>query len=236
MNAVDPLPHQSLPDAIAEQLRLAIWDDLVGDRLVERSLARQFNVSHIPLREALARLVEEGLVVRLPSGARVAALSKRSLDDRASSCSSSSWCSATGRFTAEAHAELQATVREMVTAARRRDLVGVHKLDQRFHEQLWELADHAAAARAGGADAQRTAHFFRAAATSLEPADLRAHAESHQQLLDAIVGRPESGGAGNARACRGGRPPHRRVRPDRGSIRSAGCQAGSSSSRSSGFT
>ena len=84
MNVTDPLPDQSLSDAVAERLRTAITEGVYapGDHLVERRLARQFGVSHIPLREALARLVEEGLVVRLPRrGVRVASLTPRSLEE-----------------------------------------------------------------------------------------------------------------------------------------------------------
>ena len=53
-----------------------------GARLVERSIATELGTSHIPVREALARLAEEGLVVRLPRrGARVAELSPTLLDE-----------------------------------------------------------------------------------------------------------------------------------------------------------
>src|SRR5260370_39443891 len=74
VNAAGPLPDQNRADALVDRLRTAIWEGVYapGDRLVERQLARQFGVSHIPLREALARLVEEGPGGRLPrSGAAV---------------------------------------------------------------------------------------------------------------------------------------------------------------------
>ena len=69
---------------MADQLRDLIRDGAYapGERLVERSIARELGTSHIPVREALARLAEEGLVVRLPRrGARVAELSPRMLEE-----------------------------------------------------------------------------------------------------------------------------------------------------------
>ena len=42
MNVNDPLPDQSLSDAVVDRLRAAIWSGVYapGDRLVERRLAR----------------------------------------------------------------------------------------------------------------------------------------------------------------------------------------------------
>src|SRR5260221_9304507 len=80
----EPLADHSRADAVADRLRAEILSGVYapGDRLVERRLAQRFGVSHIPLREALARLVEEGLVERLPRrGARVASLSPPMLEE-----------------------------------------------------------------------------------------------------------------------------------------------------------
>ena len=74
----------SVAGRVADQLRDLIRDGAYapGARLVERSIARELGTSHIPVREALARLAEEGLVVRLPRrGARVAELSPRMLEE-----------------------------------------------------------------------------------------------------------------------------------------------------------
>ena len=73
-----PEAQVSVAGRVADQLRDLIRDGAYapGARLVERSIARELGTSHIPVREALARLAEEGLVVRLPRrGARVAELS-----------------------------------------------------------------------------------------------------------------------------------------------------------------
>lgn len=190
---IEPQADQNLADAVADRLRDAILAGVYapGDRLVERRLALELGTSHIPLREALARLSEEGLVERLPRrGARVASLSPRLLEEVSSLrvlLEQFVVRRVNGRFTAQAHARLQESVDEMLSAAENHDLVGLHALDQRFHEQLWELADHTLLLELVAQLRGRLNHFFRAAALALEPDDVRRHAESHQALLDVIV-------------------------------------------------
>ncbi len=68
----------STPQAIAEALRMAIIEGqlLSGEALRQEELARQFEVSRIPVREALRQLESEGWIVLLPNrGASVAPLS-----------------------------------------------------------------------------------------------------------------------------------------------------------------
>ncbi len=193
MNVNDPLPDQSLSDAVVDRLRTAIWSGVYapGDRLVERRLAREFGISHIPLREALARLTEEGLVERLPRrGARVASLTPRMLEEVSSLrvvLEQFVVRRLKDRFTPGAHAELQVIVDRMVEAAEQHDLVRVHELDQQFHQRLWELTDHALLVELAAQMRSRTSHFYRAAAASLGPDEVRRHADSHQQLLDVIA-------------------------------------------------
>jgi DNA-binding GntR family transcriptional regulator len=193
VNADDPLPDQSLADAVVDRIRAAIRSGAYapGDRLVERRLAREFGISHIPLREALARLTEEGLVVRPPRrGARVASLTPRMLEEVSSLrvvLEQFVIRRLKDRFTPDAHAELQGIVDELMQAADRHDLVRVHELDQQFHERLWELTDHTLLVELAAQMRSRTSHFYRAAAASLGPDEVRRHAESHQHLLDLIA-------------------------------------------------
>ncbi|HEY2639105.1 MAG TPA: GntR family transcriptional regulator [Streptosporangiaceae bacterium] len=193
VTAAGPLPDQNRADALVDRLRTAIWDGVYapGDRLVERQLARQFGVSHIPLREALARLVEEGLVVRLPRrGARVASLSPRMLEELSSLrvvLEQFVVRRLHGHITPAMRSELQQIVDQMLAAAQRQDLVLLHETDQQFHQRLWELADHALLVQVAGQMRGRMNHFFRAAVAALEPDEMRRHAESHQELLDVIT-------------------------------------------------
>jgi DNA-binding GntR family transcriptional regulator len=200
VNATGPLPDQSLADAVADRIREAIWSGAYapGDRLVERRLAHEFGISHIPLREALARLTEEGLVERPPRrGARVASLTPQMLEEVSSLrvvLEQFVVRRLEGRFTPEAHAELQLIVDRMTEAAEAHDLVRVHETDQQFHQRLWELTDHTLLVEVAAQMRSRTSHFYRAAAASLGPDEVRRHADSHQQLLDVIA-------SGNRRAA-----------------------------------
>jgi DNA-binding GntR family transcriptional regulator len=192
-SAPGPLPADGLAAVLADRLRAAICSGQLapGDRLVERRLAREFGVSHIPLREALARLVEEGLVVRPPRrGARVARLSPVMLEEISSLrvvLEQLVIRRLRTRFTAPAQARLQGIVDRMMQAADQRDLVRVHELDQLFHEQLWQLADHALLAEMAAQMRSRINHVIRAAAATLGRDELRRHAERHQVLLDVIA-------------------------------------------------
>jgi DNA-binding GntR family transcriptional regulator len=211
---MEPGASVNLADAVAGQLRAAIRSGIYapGDRLVERRLAHQFGVSHIPLREALARLAEEGLVVHLPRrGARVASLSPRMLEEVSSlrvALEQFVLRRIQGRLTPAARTELQAIVDEMIRAAERHELVRLHELDQQFHEYLWHLTDHALLVEVAGQLRSRVSHFFRAAAQSLGPDGMRRHAEAHQELLDVIA-------SGDQRAAEGAMERHIRAAAQR---------------------
>ncbi len=74
---VDRLRKSTFRQHIAERLRAAILGGEIapGAQLVETTLARQFNVSRGPLREALRELIEEGLLVTIAyTGTHVIAL------------------------------------------------------------------------------------------------------------------------------------------------------------------
>lgn len=75
---------QGLSGAVFEALRKAIRDGRLapGERLRQEALAKELGVSQITVREALNRLVGEGLCIRIPyKGVRVIAPSKEDLED-----------------------------------------------------------------------------------------------------------------------------------------------------------
>jgi DNA-binding GntR family transcriptional regulator len=189
---LDQLPDQSLADAVAGRLRRAIHagDLQPGARLVERALAAHFGVSHIPVREAFARLEEEALVVRFPRrGARVAEVSERTLAELSEirvvlerlvvRRVQAAW-------SAEAEERLRAIATEMQTAAAAGDVAAVYDLDWRFHETLWRLADHAILLEVVAQMRGRIERFLRVATLALPPDALRAHADEHVALLESI--------------------------------------------------
>ncbi len=59
-----PVIQRTLSDEAADRLRSAISRGVLapGDRLIETELAGQLGMSWIPIREAIQKLAEEGLV------------------------------------------------------------------------------------------------------------------------------------------------------------------------------
>ena len=82
--ALAKLEQRTTPDTVSDTLREAILDGTLraGSQLRETHIAGELGISRAPLREALRRLEEEGLVVKIPfKGAYVAEVSQRSIDD-----------------------------------------------------------------------------------------------------------------------------------------------------------
>ncbi|MDW5592923.1 GntR family transcriptional regulator [Conexibacter stalactiti] len=192
---LQPVDSKNLADRVADQLRETIQSGAYapGERLVERRLAAELGVSHIPVREALTRLIEEGLVERLPRrGCRVAAINAKELRDL------SRLRVLLEQYVAEraienwndqAERSLREIVAQMEAAADRGDTRRLSNLDVRFHEELWALTDDEILIDLVAQLRGRIGGFLRAATTALEPAALRAHASSHGELIDALSAR-----------------------------------------------
>jgi DNA-binding GntR family transcriptional regulator len=76
--------HRSLTDVVFERLRDAIIDGHLkaGQWLRQEALAQELGVSQMPVREALKRLVAEGLAVRIPyKGVKVVEFSPEDIVD-----------------------------------------------------------------------------------------------------------------------------------------------------------
>lgn len=191
--ALNNLTSSSISDTVTMELREAILagEFEPGARLIERHLATQLGVSHIPVREALARLSEEGLVEREPRrGARVAELGRVELEEV------SSLRSVLERFVVErvqarwqpGHEErLREIVGEMAQAAAAADVDELFVLDRRFHEALWDMAEHSVLAGIASQLRGRINSFLKAANAALEPDELQRHVQAHEDLIVAIA-------------------------------------------------
>jgi DNA-binding GntR family transcriptional regulator len=74
--------HTTMRERITEKLRARILSGQIGpgERLYQDQLAKEFNVSHIPVREALRALSSQGLVtIEAHRGATVSELSRAEL-------------------------------------------------------------------------------------------------------------------------------------------------------------
>ena len=83
---------------------------------------------------------------------------------------------------------LRKTVQQMVQAAEKGSNARVFELDRRFHEQLWEMADHHMLMTLNAQLRSRITGFLRAANAALEPDARVEHARTHDLIVDAIAG------------------------------------------------
>jgi DNA-binding GntR family transcriptional regulator len=145
---MEPIGQRTMADNVFETVRHAILAGSFapGSQLREAQMAAELGTSRAPLREALKRLEEEGLVVRIPfRGAFVAEVSAQAVSEIESL-----------RVVLEPHA-IEIALPVLATAAGRRELVeAVKTLAVRTREGDLagsiesHLAVHRALYRAGG--------------------------------------------------------------------------------------
>lgn len=148
-NALALPPPRSLADDVADRLREAIVSGRFGpgERLREETLAKSIGVSRGPVREALARLEREGLIViRRNRGAIVARLSDEDLEEVYSlrvAVEVLAVRRVAERIDAAGLGRLQAIVDRIAAAVERGiDPGEAADLDLAFHDELYDLAAH----------------------------------------------------------------------------------------------
>ncbi len=144
--AIDALVQESTPAIIAGKLRHAIeYGELKpGERLGEADLAQQLGVSRGPLREAMQRLTQEGLLISIRNrGLFVVTMDEPDVRDMYLARTAVE-LAAVGRIMGADHGAagrgLLECVRQMEEASNARDSAGVGEADIAFHELLVELA------------------------------------------------------------------------------------------------
>jgi DNA-binding GntR family transcriptional regulator len=84
LQALQPVDRETLESKVSRVLREAILAGQLkpDQRLVEQKISKQLGVSRVPVREAIANLEQEGLVVRVHGrGARVANPSAKDVEE-----------------------------------------------------------------------------------------------------------------------------------------------------------
>lgn len=147
LEELKPVKRRSTVEHIAAELRAAIMSGSLepGDQLGEADLAERFAVSRGPLREAMQRLVSEGVLVAITNrGVFVAELTLEDVRDvyRTRSVIERGAVEIVLREErrAQLHESVQRSVEQMRRAAARGDGPAVSDADQAFHEALVECS------------------------------------------------------------------------------------------------
>jgi DNA-binding GntR family transcriptional regulator len=142
LGELEPVARQSTAELIADQLRTAVMYGVFapGTQLGEMDLANRFAVSRGPLREAMQRLVQEGLLRSEPHrGLFVIDLDAHDVRDVyvARLAIERSACQLIMHGNrGEAVVRLSEALEKIVTAAKSRDRHAMSDADQAFHQTL----------------------------------------------------------------------------------------------------
>ncbi|MFD0905055.1 GntR family transcriptional regulator [Actinomadura sediminis] len=190
LGELEPVPRKSTVELVSDELRAAIMYGSLepGDQLGEAELAARLGISRGPLREAMQRLVQEGLLVSEPHrGLFVITLDEGDVEDvylARLAIERAAGKLIMERNRGEAVARLTDALEGLVEAARERDRDKMSDADQAFHEVLVSAS--------GSQRLERMAHTLlvetRMCLNALqdtypEPDDL---VEEHRRIVDAI--------------------------------------------------
>ncbi len=143
-----PSGRSTAASLVQDELRRAIlaMEIVPGAALVEKELTARFGTSRTPVREALIRLKEEGLVEIFPqAGTFVARIPTEAIPEavfirQALECATVALVART--VTAEAVAKLDATIARQHEAFESGDQEAFHLADEAFHETLAVIAGY----------------------------------------------------------------------------------------------
>jgi len=186
-----PVPSETLGATVLEALRASILSGHLssGERLVEVALARELGISRGPLREAMALLEKDGLIVNIPRRGRyVVEFTTKAVDEHYGL-----------RKVLETYAvelviaktnpgkirALERAVRLVREAAEAGDPLRMALADLAFHDTLYQLTDDALLARVWRESvAGKLRMLINITTRTLYP--LEVEVENHRIIVDAI--------------------------------------------------
>ena len=189
---LSPVHIQTLADQATERLRNAIQRGSLrpGAQLVERELADKLGMSRVPIREAIHRLAEEGLVkktthrgtlVYLPSVKEIEEITsvrivlEQLVTERVLQ-----------RWSAQYEADLRAVVEDMRTAVQTRNRRQLAELDTQFHTITWRIADHAVLSEMIASLRQRVTRLLYETIALMTDDELSGAILSHEWLIESF--------------------------------------------------
>lgn len=186
------LKPATLSSRIAQSIEEAILrgDLKPGERISAHSLARHFNVSHIPVREALKRLEAIGVIIQEPNvGARVPELSseeikkilevRKVLEGLAASL-------AAPKMDEHQQQRLGELVKKMREASKSKDFISMFAADNQFHRILWDLTGNPFLVKSLGMLLLPYFGYLAARGYYVHREQLNYVPKVHQEILDAL--------------------------------------------------
>ncbi|MDL4774625.1 MULTISPECIES: GntR family transcriptional regulator [Thermomonosporaceae] len=190
LGELEPVPRKSTVEIVSDELRSAILYGSLepGAQLGEAELAARLGISRGPLREAMQRLVQEGLLHSEPHrGLFVITLDEGDVEDvyRTRLAIERAACTLImERNRGEAVVRLTRALKALVEAARQRDPVAMSDADQEFHQVLVSSSGSARLERMALTLLVETRMCLNALQDKYpEPEEL---VEEHRRLVDAI--------------------------------------------------
>ncbi len=181
------LREQPLRETVRDQIRQRIYNGRYapGIRLIERDLAAEFDVSRLPIREALRMLREEGLVTERPTrGLVVRELTRADVEelfDVREALEGMSCRLAAQRATDTDLVALKHFLDQAKEATARKDVSAAREANGKFHDEIPRLAHNELLRNILEPLHGRLQWLFR------QTDDLELLCSEHQQLLDAIA-------------------------------------------------
>ena len=146
--SVDMNEYLPLRDVVFNTLRQAILKGELkpGERLLEIALAERLGVSRTPVREAMRKLEQEGLVVMIPRrGAQVASITEKDLNDVLEvriALENVAIEKACKLITEEELGRLWVAAKEFEKTKAEGNLVRLAEADVAFHEIIYQASDN----------------------------------------------------------------------------------------------
>ena len=159
-----------------------------NERLVEASVAAKIGAGRTAVRSALVRLDQEGLVVLEKNrGARVRHISDREaleIEEVRAALEGMLARRAASRIGPAGLRDLRQVIAEMRGRVEQGDSIGYSELNARFHQRIWEAADHPTASRlVGGLKTQGIRFQYQ---TALRPGRAGRSLKEHEAIFSAL--------------------------------------------------
>ncbi len=182
---------KSLEERVFSELEEKILSGEIpaGERLVEQDISKRLGVSRTPIRSALQRLSDEGLVsITANRGAVVIGVSEEDLEDiyririRLEGLASAM---AAGRISDEAKAELEGSVELSEFYLNKNDAEHLKELDTEFHSIIYKASGNRLLCKILS-ELHRNIKAYRKRSLS-DPERVRRSVAEHREILTAIL-------------------------------------------------